>query len=477
MRNLQQYRNLVLFLALAALALMLAACGAAAEPQVIEKEVVVTQVVEKEVEVVVTQVVEKEVEKEVVVTATPEPVADTSDEPVNLRFTVWTGSDAHLGMLNGIADAYSADHPNVTVQYDTIPFADYSTKLAVQLSGTNPPDIGWMPESLAVPFIEAGALADLSAGVKDNPDYDFSDLSESAMSLYLNGDEVNGIPFSTSPELIYFNRDLFAQAGIDTPDVLLQNGEWTWEKLAESAKVIKDATGVYGFQTTGTSIYSADHLFHNLAPIMRAFGTDVWDAAGTTCLMNTPEAVAAMQFYHDMVFADGSTVPPGEEIDFSAGGSAMNIGFLSQSARLGDVEFEWGIAPLPEGPATQESVIGQSSIVAFNASKHKDAAIDFVAFITNKENVATMAQFFPPIRQSVLTSDALLEANPAVSPEEMATAVVPSISTGHLLPTHSEFPKIKLAASAEFDNLWVPDADVQAVLDSVCEAIEPFLNN
>ncbi len=437
MRNSHVYRYLVLLLALAALTLGLAAC----------------------------------------VAAVPEPAAEASDEPVELRFTVWTGSDAHLAMLNGIADAYTAEHPNVTVQFDTIPFADYSTKLAVQLSGTNPPDAGWMPESLAVPFIEAGALADLSAAVKDNPEYDFADLSEPAMSLYLNEEEVNGIPFSTSPELMYFNRDLFAQAGIDTPEVLLENGEWTWEKLAESAKAIKDATGVYGFQTTGQSIYSADNLFHNLAPLMRPFGTDVWDEAGTTCLMNTPEAVAAMQFYHDMVFADGSAVPPGEEVDFSAGGSAMNIGFLSQSARLSDVGFEWGIAPLPAGPAAQESVIGQSSIVAFNASNHRDEAVDFVAFMTNKDNVTTMAQFFPPIRQSVLESEALLEANPAVSPEEMATSVVPSISTGSLLPTHSEFQKIKLAASAEFDNLWQPDADVQAVLDSVCESITPFLNN
>ena len=46
--------------------------------------------------------------------------APAGDQPVELRFTVWTGSEAHLAMLNGIADAYGEINPNVTVQFDTI---------------------------------------------------------------------------------------------------------------------------------------------------------------------------------------------------------------------------------------------------------------------------------------------------------------------------------------------------------------------
>ena len=38
-----------------------------------------------------------------------------------LRFTVWTGNEAHLKMLNGIADSFKAKHPDVTVKFETIP--------------------------------------------------------------------------------------------------------------------------------------------------------------------------------------------------------------------------------------------------------------------------------------------------------------------------------------------------------------------
>ena len=404
----------------------------------------------------------------------PSPASFAQDD-VNLRFTVWTGSEAHLSMLNGIAAAYKVDHPNVSVTFDTIAFADYQTKVAIQLSGNNPPDAGWMPESLAKPFLNAGALADLGPRIKGDADYDFADLSATAMSLYLDGDAVYGIPFSTSPELIYFNRDLFEAAGLETPDVLQAKDAWTWDALRNAAKAITDETGVFGFQSHGQSIYGI-HLWHNLAPLTRAFGGDVWNADGTECLLNTPESIAAIQFYWDMVFVDHSTVPPGTDANFNSGGSAMTIGFLSQSAQLADVDFGWGIARLPDGPAGHVSVIGQSSIVVFNNSKHKDVAIDFVAFMTNKENVTTMAQFFPPIRQSVLESGAFVEANPLVDPAALEASVVPSILNGTLLPTHVNFPKLDLAGRAVFDLLWTPDGDVSSTVNAACEAMSQYLN-
>ncbi|TGR36252.1 sugar ABC transporter substrate-binding protein, partial [Mesorhizobium sp. M1C.F.Ca.ET.195.01.1.1] len=43
-----------------------------------------------------------------------------------LRMTVWTGNEAHLKMLNGIAAGFIAKHPGVTVKFETVPVADYT---------------------------------------------------------------------------------------------------------------------------------------------------------------------------------------------------------------------------------------------------------------------------------------------------------------------------------------------------------------
>jgi multiple sugar transport system substrate-binding protein len=458
----------VLAAILLVLILTISAC-AAPTPQVVEKQVVQTQVVEKQV--VQTQVVEKQV----VVTATPEPAQVEPAEPVSLRFTTWSSNEGHLNMLNGFAEAFRAKYPNVSVQFDTIPFADYSTKLAIQLAGSNPPDAGWMPESLAVPFMEAGALADLATEVKTDAEYDFADLSEPAMGLYLKGDSVLGIPFSTSPHLVLYNMDLFEQAGIDTPDAMYEKGEWTWENLAAAAKAIKDKTGAFGFQSVQGGIYK-EYLTQSLAEFTRAWGGDIWDAEGKTCLLNTPESVASLQWYHDLVFKDRSAVPPGEEVDFFSGGAGIRPGYLSELARLDDAPFKWGLIRLPEGPAGWSPVIGQSSIVAFSASKHPDEAAAFVAFVTNKDNSKTMAQFFPSIRASVLESEEYLNSNPRVPAELLKAHVAPSIASGKLLPTHANFEKIRLAITPIFDGMWTADADVQAAMNQACEAMQPLLN-
>lgn len=175
-----------------------------------------------------------------VVTATPEPTKDTSKEPVTLKFTTWSSNEGHLKMLNEIAEAYKAEHPNVTVQFISIPFVDYGSKVTVQLAGGNPPDLGWLPESLSTSWIGAGVLADLAPTLKTDSTYDFADFSTSALRLWQSGEALYGVPFSNSPAFMVFNKDLFASAGIDTPDILLKNGNWTWETLAASAKTITE---------------------------------------------------------------------------------------------------------------------------------------------------------------------------------------------------------------------------------------------
>ena len=95
---------------------------------------------------------------------------------VNLRMTIWSGSEEHLALLNGFADAYKEEHPNVSVQFDVIPFGDYVQKVTIQLAGGNPPDLGWLAEASAPAFIDAGVLEDFGPAVREDTDYDFADF-------------------------------------------------------------------------------------------------------------------------------------------------------------------------------------------------------------------------------------------------------------------------------------------------------------
>ena len=386
----------------------------------------------------------------------------------DLRVTVWTGSDAHLAMLNGIADGFEADNPGTTVTFETIPFSEYTQKLTLQLAGGNPPDVGWLLESDAPTFISAGVLSDIGPALRSDEAYDYADFAEPAMDLWVEGDAVYGVPFSTSPFMIFYNATAFAEAGLATPNELAAEGNWTWETLREAAAALSDGSnGFWGFEGKDGQGYDS-RIMHAMMPVIRAYGGDAWTDG--ECGFTSAESVAAMELYHTMIFEDQSVVPPGEIGDFFAGDAAMTINQISRVTRLADADFEWGIGPLPAGPGGQADVIGQAALVVFEQGENRDLATRLIAHMTAAEGVATMAQFFPPARSSVLASEAFIASNAAIPAEQMEL-VKAAIEGGTVLPAHERYPQIFAAMSPRVDSLWQADADVAAVMASVCDAI------
>lgn len=400
----------------------------------------------------------------------------SAQEPVTIRFTQWIPNDSNSAApFLEIAAEYMAANPHVTIQFDYIPFADYNTTLPLQLSGTNPPDAGWLTENVAPTWLQSGILADMSEVLTGDEVYDYADLAASAMGLWLSGEGVYGVPFSTSPFLLIYNRDLFEAAGADTPDVMLENGEYTWDNLAAALKAIRDETGTAGLQSINGGLYNGERVWHTVIPFIWAYGGDAWDA-DNNCLLNTPESVAGIQKLHDMIFIDRGVESPGEVVDFYSGTAAVLMGQLSRVGALADSSFGWDIAPLPDGPEGRMDVVGQAAIVVFNNTPNREIAIDFVKFMTNKENTLKIARFFPPIRASALETDVLQTANPTVSAESMQLAVIAPTLSGRVMPAHPNFPTIDLMSRTYWDQLWVPDADIQTVMNDMCAGIQPLLS-
>ncbi len=392
---------------------------------------------------------------------------------VKLRFTVWIGPGPAMDMLKGIAAEYNKKTPNVTVQFDTIPFNDYTTKLTLQLAGSNAPDGGWILENTAPQFIASGVLTDLTPTFAAGADYDFNDFEKSALGLWQTGSKVYALPFSTSPFLLIYNADMFAAAGLATPAEQAAKGEWTWAALASAAKKIAETQKAYGLESVDANVYKPGGFWTTLTPIIRAYGGDAWDA-NNTCLLNSKNSVDAIRLYHDMVFKDKSAVPPGENADFFTGKSAMTIGQISRLTKLDSATFKWGIAPLPKGPAGDGATTGQAALGVFTNGKNVQTTLDFLAFMTNKDNSAKLAQFFPSARKTILSSDAFLKSNQRLKPEQMQL-VVDGISKGRVLPSHPNFSAISLATNAIFDELWTANADIAAVMEKVCKAVDPLL--
>src|SRR5699024_10056494 len=99
-----------------------------------------------------------------------------------------------------------------------------------------------------------------------------------------------------------------------------------------------------------------------------------------------------------MTFDDGSMPVPGRQVDFWGGQVGATSAFLGSSGNLSEVEFEWGIAPTPGGPAGDVVATGQASIVALSAGNHTTESAAFVTFLGTKDTMPEYSGSVSPIR-------------------------------------------------------------------------------
>ncbi|GAA1691983.1 sugar ABC transporter substrate-binding protein [Glycomyces endophyticus] len=396
----------------------------------------------------------------------------SDDGPVTLRMTTWSASEDHLAMLNEIADAYIADHPDVeAIEFDPLPFEGYTSTLTTQIAGDNAPDLAWILESAAPDFVSSGALAPLSETLSEAEGYEYDDLVPAATELWREDDELYAYPFSTSPFGVFVNNDLLAEAGQPTAAELIASGEWTWERVVAAGAAVHAATG-----TDGLVIRDFDYSgWDNLSTLWTGWGARAWSEDGTECGFDDPEMVEALSFMHDAVFAQEAMPGPGTTADFFAGEAAMTVTQISRAGLLAEAPFGWDLVPLPAGPAGEYSVIGQAGLGVLTVAPHPEEAADFLAYMTNPENSAKLAQYFPPPRESQLTAEVLGQANPLLTPEQLQTVVIDRIDAGVVKPGHTGQAQLDQAVRAALDPLWTADADVAGVLGELCTAIDPLL--
>lgn len=398
---------------------------------------------------------------------------DDPGEPVTLRMTIWSANEDHLALFNGIADDYLNTTSDVSrITFDPLPLDTYTTALTTQIAGGNAPDLAWLFESTAPDFVTSGALVPLDDTLTAAEGYQYEDLVPAATQLWHGTDgRLYAYPFSTSPYGVFANLDLLAGAGQPAPAEMVAAGDWTWQAVMAAAADVAAAT-----DAAGLVIRDFDYAaWDNLATLWTGWGARAWSEDGTTCGFDQPEMVDAMTFLHTSIFADGALPGPGSSADFFAGESAFTVTQISRASLLEEDGFAWDLLPLPAGPAGEYAVIGQAGIGVLGQGDHPVQAADFLAFLTNPESSAKLAQFFPPPRQSLLNADTLAQTNPLLSAEQLQAVVIDGISTGVVKPSHTGQAEISQTVRAQLDAVWQPAADVAAVLGGVCEAIAPML--
>jgi multiple sugar transport system substrate-binding protein len=323
--------------------------------------------------------------------------APSTDPDREATLTIWNPQDnwrKTTTFYEDKLDQFKADHPNVSIEYIDIPYAQYEARYTAGFaSGTEAPDVfmgqvsyyggalgiaGEAPDDLQALWSEK--LTPLTAG-----------------NFQLDG-SWHGYPVSSDLGMeLFYNVDQFAEVGLDP-----LNPPETFEELREYAEklALTDSSGAVS--RNGMALrYSGNPtgIVDKALPYIHAFGGRLYaeDQSTAEGYLNSEETIAGIEYMQDLVTDDISSLQLGTPDDtFAQGLSAMTFregwyeGFLTENAP--DVNF--AVVPYPEGNAgyPQVSLLFNWAWMVNDNSDNKDLAWEWMRAISDPELDLELAQ-------------------------------------------------------------------------------------
>ncbi|QOR70994.1 extracellular solute-binding protein [Ruania alkalisoli] len=302
-----------------------------------------------------------------------------------------------------LADAYNEQNPDVTVELQEYDATEYDTQMIADLAAGSAPDM-YVLKNLKnfVTYQDGGQLLDLS-------DIEVGDEVNGVDAYTVDG-ATYAIPYRQDAWYLYYNTDLFDQAGIDYPD-----GSWTWDDYAATAEELTEALGGDALGTYQHSWQSTLQGFANAQDPAADVLSGEWEY-----LVPWYERIVELQDAGaQMNFGAVTTNSVTYQSQFGTQQAAMMpmgswyVATLLAQQESGDAEqFNWGFAPAPQldssttdNPVTFADPTG----IGINPAVDADvaaAAKDFLAFVASEDAASALAEIgITP----AITNDAVTE--------------------------------------------------------------------
>jgi len=292
----------------------------------------------------------------------------------------------------------------IKVKVEVVPWSDLLNRILTATTSGQGPDVLNIGNTWSASLQATGALLPWDAknfakiGGKDR-------FVDSALgSTGAEGKDPAAVPLYSMAYALYYNKEIFADAGISKPPA-------TWDELVADGKKIK-AKGKSPLGAEGSSL--AENI-HHVFVFAKQHGADFFTADGKPDFTNDG-VVTAVKQYVDLMAKD-KVIPTGNAeyaqnqsvSDFAKGKQAMLL-WQSAASNLksqGMSDSSYGIAPVPvqsgtPGTGTQvNSMVAGINLAVFKNTDNLDGATKFVKFMTGdaeQKVLNTAYSSIPPVK-------------------------------------------------------------------------------
>ncbi|MFK4850037.1 ABC transporter substrate-binding protein [Microbacterium sp. ZW T6_19] len=342
------------------------------------------------------------------------PAADVaSDEPITAEgvddgstLTLWTRAPMeHQAKL--LVDAYNSSHEN-QVELTIVPNDDYVAKVGAAAGSGGLPDL-FAADIVYVPnWVEQGLFKDISAQI-DELDYKDSINQGHLSAGALDGKE-HVLPFVLDLSMLFWNKELFAEAGLD-PD----KAPATLQEFADAATAVQalNKPDTYG---TATGLNCGGCLVFTWFPSIWASGDEVMGDDGAESLLSGDAAQEVYKTWAGLEEA-GAVLPSSTDETgptWTAAFSEGKVGVMPFPATLlPTLEFDAGVAGIPGVDGGASTFVGGDGIGISKDSKQSPQAWNFLNWLMSEDaQVEVLAKDGNAVSRGDLADNEYASADP-----------------------------------------------------------------
>ncbi|GGH84782.1 multiple sugar transport system substrate-binding protein [Pullulanibacillus pueri] len=390
-----------------------------------------------------------------------------------IEFWSFWGSGTRKPVIEKIVDDFNKSQDKIHVTYKYLPFGDIWTKELASVAAGNPPDVIINDINSVQQRAQKNQSVNLAKYVKNDPDLK-DQFYPQLWNTVLYKNDPYAIPFNTDTRVLFYNKDLFKEAGLDP-----NKPPTTWDELAADAKKLDKKSGS---QYTRLGFLPR----YGIGPdvwIDNATGVGEWDYKNGKPVINDPKAVQALQWIKDYEANYGSKVINtfqsqfgSEQADpFISGklGMEMNAATFYTQIRDFGKNMDFGVAPMPEMTSGNGHTSWGGGFVAEipKGAKHPDASYEFIKFLTSaKEQAYWASKNFDNVANIQGSKDAAKDLSGKA--KEVYQLAVENLDQTLITPQPIEAPDYTSLVNPEIDKVMLGKKSPQAALDDAQKAVE-----
>lgn len=333
-------------------------------------------------------------------TACSPPGSDT------MRLSSWVSSPSETAIFQEILAIYQQTYPDKTFKYEPIP-GNYSEKLQLMLGTKTAPDLFYLKGITAPSYMSFNILHPLDDWMDKTPTFNKDDFYPFTLSAFQYEGVQYGLPKDFNPYVLFYNKKIFKEAGIDSLPT-------NWEELeavATQLTIDKNNDGKkdqFGFIVEPSIEMVMPFVFQNNGYFQNPDGS----------LGITDEPfIEALEFYHGLYTKGIATMAQDQGVSwngdvFGRGICAMAIsgGWLIPFLADNFPALEYGIIPLPAGK--QQATVAFTTAYAIpRDSRYPADAWHMMDYLVGPTGMSewTKSGIAMPTRKSVAQANGLAD--------------------------------------------------------------------